>query len=129
MSHRIRLHGPWEVQPHHPHSPPGRMTIPGTLREGGWNGYVGGVLFVRRFGRPTNLDANEQVWLLFERVAGLATIRLNGELLGSTDGQAQFNVTERLAARNELLVDAEVADDCGGLVGSVILEIKASGAA
>lgn len=104
------------------------MTIPGTLRDGGWAGFRGPVSFQRSFGKPTNLDANEQVWLVLEHVEGAAEVRLNGETIGTMNATARFEIKERLAVRNELVVEMDARDDGCGIVGEVILEILASGA-
>lgn len=129
MTHRIRLHGPWGVTPTGPDAPAGRMTIPGTLRDGGWERFAGQVTFLRRFGRPTNLDADERVWLVFEQITGPARAWLHQNLLGTIDGTARFDVTALLAERNDLQVEIDAVDDQCGIVGDVLLEIKASGAA
>jgi hypothetical protein len=122
--YRIRLRGPWEVVPHAAGAAPGRMTIPGTLRDGGWPGYVGPVSFYRRFGKPTNLGTTDRVRLAFERVTGSAEVFLNGVRLGSPVGSGAFEVTERLRERNELEVRVRAADDTGGIVGDVYVEIE-----
>jgi hypothetical protein len=123
-AHRIRLRGPWDVRPHASGVPPGTMTIPGTLRDGGWAGFAGRVSFYRRFGRPSNLGPKESVWLVFERVVGRAEIRLNDEDLGPVDGAGSFEVTGRLAARNSLEVIVEATDDGCGIADEVVLEIR-----
>ena len=122
--HRIRLRGPWEVRPHAADIPPGRMTVPGTLGDGGWTGFAGSVSFYRRFGRPSNLTPTERVWLVFERVIGTAEVCLNDESLGAIDGHGRFDVTERLAKRNVLEVVVVAADDGCGIAGDVVLEIR-----
>ena len=126
MPHRIRLRGPWEVRPAEPGGTPGRMTIPNTLRDGGWPGFRGRVAFVRAFGKPTNLEAHERVWLVFEGVRGSATATLNGEPLGTITSSTRFDVTERLRDRNELLVEIDATDDSCGITGDVLIEIEAS---
>jgi hypothetical protein len=101
------------------------MTMPGTLRDGGWPGYVGPVSFYRRFGKPNNLGTTDRVRLAFERVTGLAEVFLNGERVGALDAPGAFEVTERLRERNELEVRVRAADDAGGIVGDVCVEIDA----
>jgi hypothetical protein len=123
-AHRIRLRGPWEVRPHAEGAPAGTMTVPGTLRDGGWTGFAGRVSFYRRFGRPSNLGPKENVWLDFERVVGRAEIRLNNQALGPVDGAGSFEVTGLLAARNSLEVIVEATDDGCGIAGEVALEIR-----
>ena len=127
--HRIRLRGPWEVRPHGAGVPAGRMTIPGTLREGGWSGFVGPVSFYRRFGKPSNLGTGDRVRLAFERVTGAAEVWINGEFVGRVDGASGFDVTDRLRARNKLEVIVTAAGDECGIVGDVMVEIEASGVA
>jgi beta-galactosidase/beta-glucuronidase len=100
------------------------MTIPGTLRDGGLAGHIGRVSFQRSFGKPTNLDADEQVWLVFEHVVGAAEVLLNGETLGTTSATARFEIKARLAVRNELVVEIDAGDDGCGIVGEVRLEIQ-----
>ena len=126
--YRIRLHGPWEVRPH-AGGAPGRMTVPGTLRDGGWVGYVGLVSFYRRFGRPTNLETGDRVRLAFDRVTGAAEVYLNGERVGGIDGVGTFDVTDRLRERNEVEVVVTVTSDECGIVGDVVIEIEAQGPA
>lgn len=103
------------------------MTVPTTLRDGGLPGYAGGVRFVRRFGRPTNLAVGDSVWLVFEGVRGAAEVRLNGQELGRVEGTGRFEVGGFLAERNAVAVTVKAADDSGGIVGDVVLEIRAPG--
>jgi beta-galactosidase/beta-glucuronidase len=130
--HRIRLRGPWDCQPL---SRIGGGTLPGPLRmalpcrwdEGGLADFAGHVRFTRRFGLPTNLDATEQVWLVFQGVDETASVTLNGTLLGThenADEPFAFAVTPLLKARNDLQVDVECSNTRGGLWGEVALEIR-----
>lgn len=121
-AHRIRLRGPWEVRA--AGRSPGRMIVPGTLRDGGWAGFIGRVSFYRRFGPPSNLTDRESVWLAFEKVLGPAEVWLNGGRLGSLLGAGSFEATKSLAARNSLEVIVEATDDRCGVVGDVWLEIR-----
>ena len=123
-SHRIRLRGPWDVRPHTADAPAGQMTVPGTLRDGGWAGFTGRVSFYRRFGRPSNLAPAETVRLVFERVVGPTEVRLNDEFLARFAQSGSFDVTDQLAERNTLEVTIEAADDGCGIVGDVVLEIR-----
>jgi hypothetical protein len=124
--HRIRLRGPWEVRPHAAGVSPGRMAVPGTLRDGGWAGYTGSVSFYRRFGRPSNLGTADRVRLAFEGVTGGAEVYLNGERLGELAGSGLIDVTDQLRERNELEVRLMATDDQCGIVGDVVVEIVAS---
>src|SRR5262249_19649058 len=92
-AHRIRLRGPWDVRPHAADVPAGRMTVPGTLRNGGWAGFAGRVSFYRRFGRPSNLSPGETVRLVFEHVVGPTGVRLNEEVLARLTGSGSYDVT------------------------------------
>jgi hypothetical protein len=100
------------------------MTIPGTLRDGGWAGFSGRVSFYRRFGRPSNLLPAETVWLVFERVVGAADVWLNRERLGPLTGRGSFDLGRDLLARNGLEVILEATGDQCGIVGQVAIEIR-----
>jgi hypothetical protein len=129
--HRIRLRGPWTAEPLFAytldgrrtteHLPtPFRMTMPGRVPN-----FRGGVRFVRPFGYPGRIDQNERVWLTFDAIAGHATVTLNGHALGTTTGQAEFEVTPLLAPRNQLVVEVDDPES-PGLPGEVALEIRAT---
>jgi hypothetical protein len=77
----------------------------------------GRIRFRRRFGKPRTLDDSETVWLVGEAAAG-AEVRLNGELLGESDGRFAFEVTNRLALRNEIAITAT------GDIGPVAVEVR-----
>src|SRR5690349_7428873 len=95
--HRIRLNGPWEVEPIARRvraadgtaqvvegllPPARRMTMPCRWDEGGLGDFAGRVRFRRRFGYPGRIDPYERVWLTFDGVAGSADVSLNGQALG-----------------------------------------------
>lgn len=124
--YRIRLRGPWKVRPHVAGAHAGRLTVPGTLRAGGWPGYVGPVSFYRRFGKPGNLGTGDRVRLAFAGVTGAADVIVNGEPVGSLVGSGTFDVTERLRERNELEIRVRATNDECGIVADVVLEIVAS---
>lgn len=144
--HRMHLRGPWQfewlsarpgavdadlAQESPSTSASGRVKMPAT-----WQSLFGRVSgrarFRRRFHRPTNLDANERVWIVFDGIGGSGHVLINGERLGQfDDGQSslEFDVTGRLSASNELVVEiehnADVADaPPGGLWGPVAIEIR-----
>jgi hypothetical protein len=93
---------------------------------------AGTARFRRRFNRPTNLDPDERVFLVFGGLAGWVRVSLNGAELGSLSAghdPAEFDVTPRLAPRNTLDVEvtfdpAAVAGRPGGLWAPVALEIR-----
>lgn len=120
--HRIRLRGPWDVRPRG--AAHGKAAIPATLRDCGLANCVGPVSFHRAFGKPTNLAENERVLLIFEDIIGAAKVQLNGARLGEVVTAAQFDVTQELRERNELVVELEAVDDQCGIVGEVVLEIR-----
>lgn len=94
-AHRIQLHGFWQV-----------TTDDGVVRS-----------YSRKFGRPRVDDAGERVWLVGE--AGPGLVVLNGVALGVIEARAfAFDVTERLAARNEVVI-ASASE-----LGEVAVEIR-----
>jgi hypothetical protein len=98
--HRIRLRGPWESTSH----------------------ADGRAVHRRPFGKPTNLAANERIWLVIEGASPGAAVRLNGQALGSAGhGEFATDITAGLAARNVLEVELTRA---GESVGDVRLEIR-----
>ena len=144
--HVIRLRGPWELQPlaswqSSDNSLPkgGRLEMPSDWSKLLGADFRGRVRHLRRFGRPTGLDAGERVWLVCDGATDAATIFLNGAQLGAvisgSNQPARFEVTDRLLRRNELVIDVEfpaaeatnpsdaAAFRCGGLTGGVRLEI------
>ena len=134
--HRIHLKGPWTFEwidregETVERAEPQRVQMPVSWREhlGSISGHV---RYCRPFGKPTNLDTEEQVHLCFDGIGGRGTLRLNGEELGSLDGpqeSCRFEVTSRLQQRNTLIVDLsfdpdESTNEPGGLWGPVALEI------
>jgi hypothetical protein len=98
--HRIRLRGPWRSEP------------------------AGeGIRWVRGFGYPGRIDADERVWLTVAGVMGRVDVSLNGEALGSHEGATAFesDVTSRLRPRNELALRVT---NGGESIGDVALEIR-----
>jgi len=76
---------------------------------------------VRNFGRPGHLDPGERVWLFVEAPAAPLSISLNGEPLGDCSADAEWDVTDRLAPRNELLVvTAATAGEPWGELGMLV---------
>lgn len=130
--HRIRLLGPWQVEPlarragdDRPLPPPLRMTMPGRWRDGGLADFAGRVRLRRRFGYPGRIDAHERVWLTCAGVAGTAVVAVNGRTLGTLTGDGAYDVTGLLRERNELTMDLEGGGD-GGVTGEVALEVRAT---
>ena len=109
--HRIRLRGAWEVT---------TLKSPHPPRDDSCSRHT------RRFGKPTNLDPREQVWLVIEPCQGDLTIELNGKAIGSAANGAafEFDITTLLAPRNELRIDVSGTGDQSRLTGEVRLEIR-----
>ena len=145
--HTIRLRGPWRYRPlarsvwladgrigesEQDLPPPGRMEMPADWAETLGGDFRGRVRYQRRFGRPTGREPQETVWLVFEGAHRVASISLNGRLLGKVHGRdmpERFDVTALLNERNEMTVDVELPlvdppeKQPGGLTGEVSLEI------
>jgi hypothetical protein len=146
--HTIRLRGPWELTPlstaHDSQMLPGGEPL-GFVGEtitqqlpAAWDavlpGFRGTVRYTRRFGKPTNLEAHERIWLCVEDAAGSVSMMLNGEALKKGPGPFSiagtfFDVTNLLRERNLLQVEVTQLDRelPAGLVGEVRLEIRRSG--
>jgi hypothetical protein len=133
--HRIRLRGPWDYEPlgwsspeRHLLPPAGRMNLPCRWADGGLAGFrfSGRVRFRRRFGYPGRIDAHERVWLTFAGADARAAVALNGAALGRHEGEGafEFEVTDLLLPRNELLVEVEGPAETAGLCGEVALEVR-----
>lgn len=131
VTHSIRLRGPWEVSVLDAPGPiaqlhPTRMPCPCTWRDGGWPDFHGRALHVRRFGWPTQLDADERVWLVIESSKASLNLELNGSRLASAPpgSTIETDVTELLRERNELLIEVTGNNADCGLTGEVRLEIR-----
>ncbi len=129
--HRIRLRGPWECEPLRrdgsdaPLSPPRRVTMPCRWTEAALVDFAGRVRFRRRFGYPGNIDADERVWLTCAGLTETADVRLNDAPLGERlTAPFEIDVTDRLRARNELVMEVEGNAVAGGIWGEVALEIR-----
>jgi hypothetical protein len=152
--HRIQLKGPWEFEwlaadERSPSAGPARSSGPedelGARHLAGehrvhmpatWQSLFGDAAgrarFRRRFNRPTNLDADERVFLVFDGISGAAEISLNGHGLGAVTGaafSAEFEATPLLEPANVLLVElvfnpADHPEQPGGLWAPVALEIR-----
>jgi hypothetical protein len=81
--------------------------LPASFADAGLS--AGEVQLRRRFGYPGQIDPDERVWLVVERPARPLAVSLNGERLGECADTTQWDVTARLAARNELLVVTEAS--------------------
>jgi hypothetical protein len=108
-THTIHLRGPWQC------GTGGRLTrvhMPVQRRLVVADDYNGRLPCHRRFGCPTCLDPHERVWLVIEMPARSGEATLNGEILGqfqNTRNPTEFEITQRLHERNELVLDFDFA--------------------
>lgn len=106
--HRIRLAAPWSREP----------------LEG-----AGGTRLARRFAWLASRDPHEHVWLTFAGAGIAAEVRLNGFRLGhrsATDGATDYEVTDLLRPRNELVLETGSHDLTAQPQGEVALEVRRS---
>ena len=96
--HRIRLRGAWDVSP----LPDGR------------------VRHARRFGHPRTLDPGERAFLTCDSLPALATVSVNGTVVGHPDGAFEIDITSAMQLRNEVTID--IPD--GAAVGEVALVFR-----
>ena len=128
--HRIRLKGPWEFASADG-SQSGRVTMPAEWDDL-FDENVKQATFRRLFHQPTNLDAGDRVFLVFDGVGGNGEFRLNGHSAGElieSDEPQRFDVTELLVPFSELVVELHRNSETerpGGLHDVVALEIEAS---
>ena len=108
-----------------------RLTMPSEWRSE-FGDIAGTVRFCRHFNKPTNLDADESVFIVLTGFGGEGTASLNGTQLGTiADGesQAEFDITRHLKQGNQLALEIEFDPGSnvtrpGGLWGPVVLEIR-----
>jgi hypothetical protein len=136
-SHRIRLQGPWDARRLDRDEQPTRVFMPLSW-EAIFGDESGRAEFCRKFNQPTNLEAHEQVWVVFDGIGGEGSVRLNGHVLGLITCEAsvaEFEITRQLALHNELIVELALypdrvaasrtaASSQNGLWGVVSLEIR-----
>jgi beta-galactosidase/beta-glucuronidase len=126
------LKGPWEARRLNREEPSRRVTLPANWQTIFDGSSCGCAEFRRRFNQPTNLEAHEHVWIVFQGVRGAGWVSLNGQRLGGIefgDETAEFEITPHLAQHNELVVQltfdvGSPLDQPGGLWGPVALEIR-----
>jgi hypothetical protein len=101
--------------------------MPCCWHESGLADFAGRVRYRRRFGYPGRIDDVERVWLNFAGAGDSAAVTLNGVELGqiAQPGQPfEFEVTQLLRPRNELLVEITGVAPKAGLWGEVALEVR-----
>lgn len=143
-AHRIQLRGPWGFTPisiagngdrtteqrRGDMPPAGIARLPASWQSV-FGDFRGRVRFERKFHRPSNLEADESVWLVFEAVGGDGQATLNGQRLGTIyagDEPQRFDITNVLRGDEQLLVELEFTNSSaeampGGLYAPVFLEI------
>ncbi len=155
--HAIRLRGPWDYEPlafvvvgadgerresSERLPPAGRVQLPADWGQTLGADFRGRVRYTRRFGLPTNLEPQEQVWLVMDGVDSFGAVALNDVPLGNVAGYGrpvEFHIGPLLQARNLLTIEVELPDYeagaaapprpgrenlPGGLIGEVRLEIR-----
>ena len=133
-THRIYLKGPWDVSRLDRDEPAVRVVMPASWQTL-FGDESGRAEFRRKFNLPTNLEAHEQVWIVFDGLRGEIAVSLNGQRLGQiadSEETAEFEITRHLVLHNELIVDvnfggADPGSRPGGLWGTVALEIRFDG--
>lgn len=136
-NHRIHLKGPWQCEWLSPADVPAasvqRVKMPSDWRSV-FGEQAGRVLLRRKFHKPTNLDAEEIVSLVFDGIGGRGEVRLDDQLLGTVDETVTtlaFEITALLQPTNELLVELDFdprqdPETAGGLWGPVAIEIRST---
>ncbi len=83
--------------------------------------------FQRAFHRPTNLDANQRVYVAIQQPTVAAMVTLGQQLLGELRPgcDAVFDVTDRLEERNHLAVVVSGTTDDALPFAEVAIEIRA----
>ena len=122
--YRIRLRGPWEARYGDIVK---RIHLPATWSDLDTGDYVGPVALERRFGRPSNIDATERIWLVGEGFVDRSELSLQGQPLGVVEqGAFAFEVTSLIGPRNRLEVNLAAYPGRVVLWGDIALEIRAT---
>jgi hypothetical protein len=121
--HTIRLRGPWlvvrEGKSITVEFPATWQTIQDQLGPGP-------VQLVRRFGLPTGIEPGDVLTLVIDWQHFLRAAALNGQALGDFVTEvARFDVTSRLATRNELTLSVQLpASVSPEVLGVTIAEVR-----
>jgi len=133
----MQLKGPWKYQWIGAANSVSEVNLAGHIKlPDGWDNlfvqHSGQVRLSRRFGKPTNLEQEEAVFLIFEQTTGLVQIFLNEQRLDWTvDNQSTraCNITGLLQENNYIDADFDVAwktERPAPLFNMVCLEIRPS---
>jgi hypothetical protein len=110
--HRIRLRGPWLLQPTAvPSTPPRRIQLPAPWAEL-FDADVRDVQLSRRFNRPTNLGPADRISLVVNDLPAGARVSLNGITLAPQPPDAAQTAvfpTLHLEPHNLLTIEFDVA--------------------
>lgn len=106
----------------------GRIKLPADWQEC-FGEFRGRVRYERHFNRPTNLDPEERVYVVFEEIGGQASVQLNETdlgIAGNKPGPFEFEIKDLLQQRNLLCVEVEflAENEPGGLWAPVAIEIR-----
>ncbi len=79
----------------------------------------------RRFGYPGTIDADERAWRTCSGLSDTAGVSLNGaQLAERPTAPFEFDVTDLLRARNELVLDVEGTSENSETWGEVAIEVR-----
>jgi hypothetical protein len=102
------------------------MAVPGGWDSTALADFRGAVRFVRPFGYPGRIDANERVWLTIADLRNQASVTLNEAALGIVAALGgEFEITALLRPRNVVQLEIESREPIGGLWSEVALEVRA----
>ena len=147
--HRIHLKGPWDYEwldgpypAEHADKAPSeeddsvllpnsRVRLPSSVQQA-FGAVTGTLQLSRRFHKPTNLDEDERVRLVFDGIRGTVVACINGQELGRLENPpdpVSFDITGQLQLSNLLRVELRIGESDlaspTGLTGPVALEIHA----
>lgn len=123
--HAIRLAGPWEyeLRSEEAGSTSGRVKASNDRPLAAVAAFRGAIVWSRKFGCPTNVDAGERVWLVI--VAQQPGVALLNETPLGTWARAgetlEFDVTSSLNVRNRLTIETRSAGPAGAASHPILL--------
>lgn len=112
MSHRIRLSARWKLRRDGTET---LIDLPATFPP------PSHVELSRAFGKPTNLQPDERVWLWFEEIEGEWSVAVNGSRMdGFQPGKVEWDVSDLMHERNEI----RIVLNGESRLGNVFIEIR-----